>query len=94
MLLDPDFHRRYGPWAVVAGASEGIGQAYAHVLAEKGINLITLARRIEPLEADAKIMRRRHRVGPELGGRHGPVAHLGRRHRAVEYLRRRHRPSK
>ncbi len=62
MLTDPKFHQRYGPWAVIAGASEGIGQSYAHVLAEKGLNLVTLARRIEPLERDAELLRRRHHV--------------------------------
>lgn len=62
MSLFPEFHDRYGPWAVVAGASEGIGQAYTHILAERGINVVTLARRIEPLEKDAELIRRRHRV--------------------------------
>lgn len=62
MILQPDFHSRYGPWAVIAGASEGIGQQYAHVLAERGFNLVTLARRLEPLEKDAELIRRRHRV--------------------------------
>lgn len=62
MILFPEFHDRYGPWAVVAGASEGIGQAYTHILAERGINVITLARRLEPLEKDAELIRRRHRV--------------------------------
>ncbi len=28
--------RSYGAWAVVTGASDGIGKAYAHLLAEKG----------------------------------------------------------
>ncbi len=62
MILQPDFHKRYGPWAVIAGASEGIGHWYAHVLAERGFNLITMARRLEPLEKDAELIRRRHRV--------------------------------
>lgn len=62
MALFPEFQARYGPWAIVAGASEGIGQAYAHILAERGLNLITLARRQEPLEKDAALIRRRHRV--------------------------------
>jgi len=57
-----DFRRRYGPWAVVAGASEGIGQAYAHALAERGVNLITFARRAELLEDDAQLIRARHGV--------------------------------
>ena len=62
MSLFPEFHDRYGPWAVVAGASEGIGRAYTHILAERGINVITIARRLEPLEKDAELIRRRHRV--------------------------------
>lgn len=62
MILFPEFHARYGPWAVVAGASEGIGREYAHLLAERGLNLLTLARRLEPLEQDAQLIRRRHRV--------------------------------
>lgn len=62
MILFPEFYRRYGPWAIVAGASEGLGQAYAHVLAERGLNLVTLGRRAEPLERDAGLLRRRHRV--------------------------------
>jgi short-subunit dehydrogenase len=62
MILFPEFYRRYGPWAIVAGASEGLGQAYAHVLAERGLNVVTLGRRAEPLERDAELLRRRHRV--------------------------------
>lgn len=57
-----EFRRRYGPWAVIAGASEGIGQAYADQLAAKGLNLITLARRAELLEEDAKRIRAKHGV--------------------------------
>lgn len=62
VILFPEFHDRYGPWAVIAGASEGIGQSYANILAERGFNLVTIARRIEPLEKDAALLRRRHRV--------------------------------
>lgn len=62
MILFPEFHSRYGPWAVVAGASEGLGQAYANVLGERGLNLVTLARRQDALEEDAQLLRRRHRI--------------------------------
>ncbi len=62
MIVDPQFHAQYGPWAVVAGASEGIGRSYAHVLAERGFNLVTMARRLEPLEQEAALLRRRHHV--------------------------------
>ncbi len=36
---------KYGPWAVVTGASDGIGREFARVIAEQGINLILVARR-------------------------------------------------
>ena len=44
-----DFSARYGPWAVVAGASMGLGAAFARALAERGVKLILVARRREPL---------------------------------------------
>ena len=43
------FVSRYGPWAVVAGASEGLGAAFAEALAARGMNLVLLARRGELL---------------------------------------------
>src|SRR4051812_40428297 len=35
----------YGPWAVIAGASDGTGAAFAEELAGHGINLVLVARR-------------------------------------------------
>jgi short-subunit dehydrogenase len=48
---------RYGPWAVVAGASEGIGAAFATALAGAGLNVALAARRAEPLDALADWLR-------------------------------------
>jgi short-subunit dehydrogenase len=39
------FAKRYGPWAVVAGASEGVGSAFALAIAQRGVNVVLLARR-------------------------------------------------
>jgi len=52
-----DFREKYGPWALVAGASVGLGAAFATELARRKLNLILLARRSEPLEALAARLR-------------------------------------
>jgi short-subunit dehydrogenase len=44
------FAERYGPWAVIAGASEGTGREFAKQIAAEGVSLILLARRTGPLE--------------------------------------------
>ena len=40
-----DFADRYGPWALIAGASDGVGAAFARAIAERGVNVVLLARR-------------------------------------------------
>ncbi|KAB2341579.1 SDR family NAD(P)-dependent oxidoreductase [Actinomadura rudentiformis] len=49
----------YGPWAVVAGGSEGVGSALADELAGAGINLVLIARKPGPLEETADRARAR-----------------------------------
>ncbi|MES2172402.1 MAG: SDR family NAD(P)-dependent oxidoreductase [Pseudomonadota bacterium] len=55
------FAAAYGPWAVIAGASEGTGACYARQLAAMGINLVLVSRRLPALEA----------LGQELAAEHG-----------------------
>lgn len=54
-MIDP---AKYGPWAVIAGGSEGTGAAFAQMLAEVGINLVLIARNPAPLEQTASKLRR------------------------------------
>jgi short-subunit dehydrogenase len=57
-----NFAERYGPWAVIAGASEGTGRAFARRIASLGVNCILVARREGPLNALAEEIRTGHRV--------------------------------
>ncbi len=41
------FREKYGPWAIVAGASEGLGEAFAREIAARGVNVVLVARREE-----------------------------------------------
>lgn len=48
---------RYGPWAVVAGGSEGVGAGFARQLAAEGLHLLLVGRSEQALR----------RIGEELG---------------------------
>lgn len=56
------FRERYGPWAVIAGASEGTGECYARELAEMEVNLVLVSRRREALEALGKALNAEHGI--------------------------------
>jgi hypothetical protein len=56
------FRSQYGPWALVAGASQGLGAEYARQLAEIGLDLVIVARRADALDALADDLRRRYPI--------------------------------
>ena len=58
--------KRYGPWALVAGASEGLGAAFATALAEAGFSLVLVARRAAALEVLGDELRQRFGVTVEV----------------------------
>jgi len=56
------FIKKYGPYALVAGGSKGLGAAFAESLAQRGINLILIARERDQLEATADRLRKAYSI--------------------------------
>lgn len=56
------FAERYGSWALIAGASEGLGAEFAQQIAERGVNVFLLARRQAALAEVADKIRARTQV--------------------------------
>lgn len=54
--------QKYGSTALVAGASEGLGAAFAGYLAAEGMDLVLIARRKDPLEKLANELESRYKV--------------------------------
>jgi uncharacterized protein len=52
-----DFSQRYGPWAVVAGASDGVGASVARLLGDRGVNVVLVARRQGVLDEVAQTIK-------------------------------------
>jgi short-subunit dehydrogenase len=53
---------KYGPWALVTGASSGIGEEFARKFAAQGMNLILVARRKERLEILSQELTTNHNI--------------------------------
>lgn len=56
------FKEKYGPWAVIAGSAEGLGEAWSRALAEKGMNLIMIDNQEEKLQTLAKELEENNRI--------------------------------
>ena len=48
-----DFAHRYGPWAVVTGAAQGVGLAFADALLERGCSVVLVDRQVAVLDVAA-----------------------------------------
>ncbi|MBN1622845.1 MAG: SDR family NAD(P)-dependent oxidoreductase [Clostridia bacterium] len=56
------FKERYGPYALVAGGSDGLGYAFAAAIAQRGINLIIIARQEERLKSSATRLKETYEI--------------------------------
>jgi short-subunit dehydrogenase len=63
-----EFADRYGPWAVVAGASVGIGAEFCRQIAGEGVNVVLVSRRVDALESLAAELRADHGVDTRVAG--------------------------
>jgi short-subunit dehydrogenase len=53
---------KFGPWAIITGASSGIGEEFAKQLAADGFNLVLVARRLNLLEAIGTQLAKEHNI--------------------------------
>jgi uncharacterized protein len=57
---------KYGKWALITGASSGIGEEFAKRLAAKNLNLVLIARREDRLRALAENLKQKHNIEVEI----------------------------
>jgi short-subunit dehydrogenase len=57
-----NFKDYFGPWALITGASSGIGAEFARLLAQRGLHLILVARRAERLQSLAQSLQSQHNI--------------------------------
>jgi short-subunit dehydrogenase len=62
------FGAKYGPWAVVAGASVGIGADFCRQIAAEGVNVVLVSRSVDKLDALAAELRTDHGVETRVAG--------------------------
>ena len=58
-MSSTEFADRYGPWALIIGASEGVGAAFALAVAQRGLHVVLVSRRQGVLDEVAANIRAR-----------------------------------
>ena len=56
------WREKYGPWALITGASSGLGAEFVRQLAERGLNCALVARRRDRMEALSEEVRQAHGI--------------------------------
>ena len=62
----PSLRERYGDWALVTGASAGIGAEFARALAREGISCVLTARRLDRLRDLGSELEKTHQVATRI----------------------------
>src|SRR5271154_6427098 len=60
------YREKYGEWALVTGASAGIGLEFARALAREGMSIVLAARREDRLNLIAAELKEKHRVNTRV----------------------------
>ena len=61
-LASPTDVTKLGSWALVTGATDGIGKAYCFALAKRGLNIVLVSRNPDKLKAVAGMIEANHQV--------------------------------
>ena len=61
-MKNSQFKEKYGPYALVAGGSDGLGFAFAEAAARRGLNLVLIARQAERLHAAAERLKAAYHI--------------------------------
>ena len=60
--MDTEFKAKYGKWALITGATSGIGAELADQVAANGVNVILVARRENELRQHAAMLTQKHDI--------------------------------
>ena len=60
--MKASFAVKYGPWALITGASRGLGAEFARQCAERGLNVVSIATNVALLKAQADSIRKDYGV--------------------------------
>ncbi|XP_050079058.1 inactive hydroxysteroid dehydrogenase-like protein 1 [Anopheles maculipalpis] len=66
LIFRQKLSKRYGKWAVITGASDGIGKGYAHYLARQGMAIVLVARNEAKLTKVAAEIKAKHGVETKI----------------------------
>ncbi|XP_053665067.1 inactive hydroxysteroid dehydrogenase-like protein 1 [Anopheles marshallii] len=66
LVFRQELSQRYGKWAVITGASDGIGKGYAHYLARQGMAIVLVARNEAKLAKVAAEIKSKHGVETKI----------------------------